>query len=134
MLPEKAVLLPALPKEAVPLKHPKTASLAVAKVAMSNDTLAASIGKLSNKYGIDAQMVKEIIFCESSNKPYAINKNTAIGEDVGYFQINSYYHKAQAKKLGWDIYDPQDNLEYGFWLLNKEGTDHWLSSRKCHGY
>jgi soluble lytic murein transglycosylase-like protein len=141
MMPQEAVLKPQPEKKAVVTVHlakaePKPLAIAVASAAthISEKSFTSEIELLSTKYSVDAHMAKEIIFCESSDNPYAVNKNTAVGEDVGYFQINTHYHLTKARQLGFDIFKPFDNLEYGFWLLKHEGTGHWDSSRSCHGY
>jgi soluble lytic murein transglycosylase-like protein len=136
IVPTTAVVEPQLQKpKAAPLaavaEPIKTAAKAAPKLLPDFD---AELRQLSAEYAIDEGMVREIIFCESSNNPYALNRNTAVGEDVGYFQINSYYHAKHARKLGFDIYNPHDNLAYGFWLIKNEGVQHWVHSRNCHGY
>ena len=76
-----------------------------------------------------------IIYCESENKADAVNYNKINGEvwsiDYGYWQLNDYYHEEAAKEMGLDIKVPADNLEYGRWLLKKEGVKPWEASRYC---
>lgn len=33
--------------------------------------------------------------------------------------------------MGWDIDDPNDNLEAGFWILSNYGTQPWSASKAC---
>lgn len=93
------------------------------------------ITRLSNHYAIDEDLVKRIIGCESGFVKDALNINKRDGvawsEDIGWWQINDYYHKGMMDSMGLDIYDPQDNLEYGFMLLNSKGTKPWQASKFC---
>jgi hypothetical protein len=92
---------------------------------------------LSAIYKVDEDLARKIIKCESTiYKHKAINENLdELGNvwsiDVGYWQINDYWHEETAKKLGFDIYDEWDNLEYGFYLFKNYGTKPWKASEKC---
>ena len=107
-------------------------------------TPEAHITAMATKYGQNEFLAKEIMRCEGL--AYAISRGippsearhynyTASGTlwsiDVGRWQINDYYHAAAAKKLGLDIYDDYDNIEYGFYLLKTQGTAPWSASRYC---
>jgi len=35
--------------------------------------------------------------------------------------------------MGYDIYDPEENIIYALFLLKTEGIKHWSSSYKCIG-
>ncbi len=122
-------------------------------------TLDERVSFLAKKYGVNEYSAREIIRCESRWKPDAVGNNwrykklldangnivlNAAGKptyvkdyiwsrDIGYWQINTYYHKADMAKLGWDIYDPADNLEAGFYLFSKQGAKPWAWSKPCHG-
>lgn len=80
--------------------------------------------------------------CESGggakNPPLAnalrLNKRkngTVWSTDIGYWQINDYYWGSFFKKMGLDIHNPDDNLRAGFWILQHDGTQPWLWSKKC---
>lgn len=89
---------------------------------------------LSESYGINEDLAHAIIDCESEGDPEAVNKNrdrkgNVWSRDYGYWQVNDYWHAKEAKKLGLDITDPDDNLIYGFYLLKRDGTKHWNASR-----
>ncbi len=79
----------------------------------------------------------EIARCESRFRHFGKNGDIIRGEinslDVGVMQINEYYHKANAKKLGLNIYSLRGNLAYAKGLYEREGTTPWLSSSKCWG-
>lgn len=77
------------------------------------------------------QIASAIISCESSFRPHVQNSNTSVGTDVGYFQINTHFHLEESMKMGLDIYSPEDNLKYGYWLLSEQGTKPWNASKNC---
>lgn len=104
------------------------------------------IVRLSEKYGFDLELAKKIIKCESliygqdaENKNYRMEWNAELGTttrthwstDIGFWQINDYWHKETAKKMGYNIYDWKDNLEYGAILLSRDGERHWSASKYC---
>ena len=94
-------------------------------------TYESEVIRLATKYGQDETLVRKIIFCESTVYAHATGTKAVVGIDVGYFQINTYFHEATAKKMGLDIYKWEDNLEYGFWLMSREGTQPWSASKFC---
>ena len=102
-------------------------------------TLDSEIIRLSKQYAVsekNQKVIRKIIACESANNPLAINKNKDSGGevwslDIGYFQINNYFHQKTMEKLGLDIENQWDNLEYGFILIDKNGFRDWKASQKC---
>jgi hypothetical protein len=99
-------------------------------------TLDSEINRLSIKYNVSSTTAKAIITCESSMYPKAINENVdengiVWSKDYGWFQVNDYFHEATMTKLGLDIHDQWDSLEYGFMLLKSQGVKPWKASSKC---
>lgn len=99
-------------------------------------TLDSEIERLSIKYEVNADTVRAIVSCESQMYGNAENKNIdengkVWSVDKGYLQVNSYYHTKPMQKLGLDINDKWDSLEYGFILMKNEGFGPWKASRKC---
>ena len=99
-------------------------------------TLESEITRLSAEYKVDEKLVREIIKCESSMYGNALNENKdengiVWSVDRGLMQINDYWHKDTMIKLGLDIENEYDSLEYGIMLLAKEGTKHWKASSSC---
>ena len=99
-------------------------------------TLDSEINRLSDKYEISSSTVREVIKCESQLYGDAENHNLdkngkTWSIDKGYLQINNYYHTGPMEKLGLDINNKWDSLEYGFMLMKKEGLTPWKSSAKC---
>jgi hypothetical protein len=102
-------------------------------------TLDSEIDRLSIKYGVASSTARSIIKCESSMYGEAINRNrlpdgTVWSSDFGPFQVNDYFHEDTMTKLGLDIHNQFDSLEYGFMLLSSQGVGPWKASAKCHGF
>lgn len=95
-------------------------------------TVYEKIHTLSKKYGVPEQVAIDIMRCESKLNPMAVNHQAVVGKDIGYWQLNSYYWEEEMLRLGWDIYNPDDNLEAGFWLYSKQGAQPWSWSAHCH--
>jgi len=83
----------------------------------------------------DTPLLEKIAWCESKfkqfNKDGSVLKGKITPEDIGIMQINEYYHKDTAKRLGYDIYSLEGNMQYAKWLYEKEGSAPWMSSSKC---
>jgi len=101
----------------------------------------SEVHRLAVKYGVSESLSREIIRCEGeayktkgNNQNISNTTGQVWSEDVGYWQINNYYHQVPAKALGFDIYDDWDNLEYGFRLLATQGTKPWKASQYCWGH
>ncbi len=99
-------------------------------------TLQIEIDRLSVKYDIASSTVNRIIQCESKMYGGAENHNLdkngkTWSIDKGWLQINSYFHTLPMSKLGLDINDKWDSLEYGFMLMDKQGFQPWSASKKC---
>jgi hypothetical protein len=59
--------------------------------------------------------------------------NPAFGYDVGEHQINTYWHGARAKQLGFDLYSEKGNEAYARLLYSEQGAKPWGWSKHCHG-
>ena len=99
-------------------------------------TLDSEITRLAKQYTVDEKLVREIIKCESQLYGGAINHNKDKGgkiwsSDWGYLQINDYFHEKTMNKMGFDIHNQWDSLEYGFILISKEGYTPWKASKTC---
>jgi hypothetical protein len=49
---------------------------------------------------------------------------------MGIFQ-ELPFHQRLASKMGLDLTQTVDNMEYGIWLYNRFGTAPWLASKSC---
>lgn len=89
------------------------------------------------KYFADIPVMVTISRCESHfrqfNKDGDVYRGKENNHDVGVMQINEDYHLATSKKLGFDIYTLQGNMEYARDLYEREGTTPWNSSKPCWG-
>jgi len=99
-------------------------------------TMQEEVYRLADEYEVNPELAIAIISCEGARyKTLGNNQNHKNGvwwsEDIGYFQVNDYFHLKTATKMGLDIYDDTDNLEYGIWLLKTQGVRHWKASAKC---
>lgn len=81
--------------------------------------------------------MQKISWCESKFRQFNADGTIHRGEinpnDVGLFQINTYYHLETAKKMNIDIFTPEGNLDYAEYLFEKEGSRPWNSSKGCWG-
>ena len=99
-------------------------------------TLDSEITRLSKQYAVNEKKVRAIIKCESQMYGSAVNHNLdssgkVWSSDFGLLQINDYYHEDAMNKLGLDIHDQFDSLEYGFLLISKQGYKPWTASIGC---
>lgn len=89
------------------------------------------------EYFEETPILAEVARCESRFRHFGKNGDIIRGEinslDVGVMQINEYYHKETALKLGYNIYSLDGNLAYGMYLYEQSGTQPWISSSKCWG-
>lgn len=94
-------------------------------------TFDSEVHRLAEKYNQDETIARKIIGCESNTSNNSVNLSSVVGIDYGYFQLNSYFHEQRMREMGWNIRMPWDNLEYGFYLMSKEGTKPWIWSKPC---
>jgi hypothetical protein len=84
----------------------------------------------AKKAGIDVETALAIAKCESGHKHYdertgEVLRGKVNPDDTGIFQINSYWHKAEARRLGYDIYDKEDNIDYAMFVMKNQGFSPW---------
>ena len=91
-------------------------------------TLQQVTKEYAESYGVDYELVKKIIACESSWNPTAYNKKT---RDSGLMQINLPFHAKTAEAMGLDLSNVEDNISFGMYLIQKNGTKDYKASRKC---
>ena len=82
---------------------------------------------------LDPNVMLNIAFCASSLRQFNDDGTALRGThnalDVGIFQINEKYHLETSRRLGYDIYTTEGNIDYAIWLMKKEGTQPWVWSR-----
>jgi len=60
------------------------------------------------------------------------NTNTILKRDVGWAQINEYFHLERARSLGINIYSEEGNKRYAKILFHETGGALWSASFDCH--
>ena len=80
----------------------------------------------------DAPVMREIARCESQFVADA--ENTTLNKDGstdgGVFQLNSI-HDAELERLGFDKWEPEDNIAFARILYERNGLRDWRGSRHC---
>jgi len=103
--------------------------------ALSPNGTNLSVEARVDDYFDDIPLLKKIAWCESKFKHYTDSGNILRGEitpsDIGVMQINEYFHKDTADRLGYDIYTLEGNISYARWLYKREGSLPWSPSMKC---
>ena len=89
------------------------------------------IAELGQRYHVDRKTLLAVISCESGGDMTAIGTLSKVGIDRGALQVNDYYHGKKAKEMGFDLHRPSHSLEYGIYLMSKEGLKPWSASAKC---
>lgn len=81
------------------------------------------------------ELMRRISWCESRWRQFDESGKVLRGEvdprDSGKFQVNTYYHLADARKLGYDIFTEAGNEAYAWHLLKTQGTQPWSASQYC---
>lgn len=94
-----------------------------------------SIAAYVKAYYAKNPVMARISYCESHFRQFNADGSVLRGEqvyqDVGVMQINETYHKADAAKLGYNIYTLDGNLAFGQFLYDTEGTQPWSASAAC---
>ena len=93
------------------------------------------IEQKAKEMGINGDLAQDIAFCESTNRQFAEDGSVLRGKqnpsDLGLFQINEKYHLEKSRELGFDIRATEGNIGYAMWLIKREATRHWRSSKSC---
>ena len=87
------------------------------------------------EYFADIPLMAEISKCESHYRQFekdgSIFRGKVNNQDVGAMQINEYYHKDRATKLGYDLHTLEGNMAYARVLYEEQGGQPWVSSSPC---
>ena len=94
-----------------------------------------TVKELVIQYYKEDPILAEVAFCESTFTHYLSDGSVIRGRvdnrDVGVMQINEYYHKDTATRLGYNLEDLEDNLAYAKNLYDRQGVQPWSASSKC---
>ena len=95
------------------------------------------LDEASAEFGADPRLVREIVRCESSGRPWAINpERTSKGHAEGLGQHLEDYQQYRLDAIGEPDGDPlwgPTNARMTAWLVVAEGTDPYLESVGCWG-
>jgi hypothetical protein len=87
------------------------------------------------EYFKDIPVLAEVARCESSFRQTLADGSILRGKvdsrDIGVMQINTFYHGAEAAKLGLDLTKFEDNMAFARVLYEREGTKPWRASAPC---
>lgn len=77
----------------------------------------------------------KIANCESRlqqfNTDGSVKRGIENDKDIGIFQINETYWLTSSKKLGFNIFTLEGNIEMAFWIADHYGTQPWDWSKGC---
>ena len=89
----------------------------------------------AKEYFKDYPILVKIAGCESQFRQYDSKGNVLKGKvnkgDLGFMQINKYYHEGKSDELGFDLETIEGNMAYAKYLYDREGAQPWISSSKC---
>lgn len=88
-------------------------------------------------YFRDIPVMIQVARCESTFRHTLEDGSVLRGRvdprDTGVMQINKGYHEATAAKMGLNLDDIYDNMEYARYLYDTQGTQPWSASSPCWG-
>lgn len=86
-------------------------------------------------FGKDAQTMERVAHCESTALQFhadgTVVKGIQVPDDIGLFQVNLRYHKAEADRLGYDLFTLEGNAQFAKVLFDRNGLRDWSASEKC---
>lgn len=91
------------------------------------------IYQYASAYGVDGKLALSIARCESQLNPHAKNTGSTA---TGIFQfLHSSWEGYSLLHWGYipDVEDGARNIELGVWVLARDGTTPWVTSRPCWG-
>jgi hypothetical protein len=88
------------------------------------------------EYFKDYPVLADIAYCESryrqfDNKTGEVFRGKENNKDVGILQVNEYYHKERATKLGFNLHTKEGNMGYAKLLYLEKGAQPWSASSPC---
>ena len=86
-------------------------------------------------WGEDAEKGIAVARCESTLRQFKADGTILRGivnpDDIGIFQINSYYHEEDYLRFGFDVFTPRGNVEYAKYIYDRSGLAPWVHSKPC---
>jgi hypothetical protein len=101
------------------------------RVAFSGNEVEQAV----REYFSDIPVLVQVARCESTFR-HTLEDGTVLrgkvdSRDLGVMQINTFYHGTEAAKLGLDLENFEDNMEYARQLYERQGTQPWKASSAC---
>lgn len=90
------------------------------------------VDKYAEQYGVDSQVLKKVMFCESSNNPKAVNKKDPNGGSFGVmqFQIETFYSYAKKIKIeNPDIHNVEQQIKVASYMFSIGQMKQWSCAR-----
>lgn len=83
-------------------------------------------------------LLRDVIACESASR-WIIVEVPGIGWDSGPCQIQTKYHVVPAAQMGWDLFQPNENMLYCIYLFEQyypvmqygNGWNPWKATQPC---
>jgi soluble lytic murein transglycosylase-like protein len=98
----------------------------------SQGQVRTRIAEKAREYGVKENLALAIAECESGFDIDAKNKDSSAR---GIFQFLGSTWKETLRRMEKDtstsVYDWQEHIDAAIWLLDTDGTRHWLESKKC---
>jgi hypothetical protein len=99
---------------------------------MSTTTIKSLIKEV---WGKDSHKGIMVASCESQlrqfDKDGTVLRGRVNPDDIGIFQINSFYHEADYLKMGIDVFTPEGNVRYAKFIYDRDGLAPWVHSKTC---
>jgi len=136
LVPSQSTPIFALENQPI-VEEVKAASKKISELSKRNnhDLSEVEVKEYVNEYFTETPILAKVAFCESTLRHYGkdgyVLRGMVDNRDVGLMQINEGYHLETAKKLGYDIYTMEGNMEYAKLLYEKFGLSPWNASSKC---
>ena len=94
------------------------------------DQLAKGQQEVSIGFSQMPLVLQKVAICESGGKQHHANKKIVTGSagEKGMMQIHPV-HFSNAKRLGFNLDDPNGNMAYAMWLHEREGLAPWTCAR-----
>ena len=97
------------------------------------DGVETALADAAVEYGVDLDLLREIVRCESGGNPLALNRSSGAS---GLGQHLRSYYSARAEAVGYpdeliDPFRPRQNSRVTAWLLATQGTRPWNASKHC---
>lgn len=90
------------------------------------------VDKYAEQYGVDSQVLKKVMFCESSNNPKAVGDG---GRARNVMQFHKPTFDSYSKKFGevLDYNSYHDQIKLASYMFSEGEESHWTCFKKVTG-